>query len=78
MNEPGYVATISIFDASGRRVRTLANNSTLSMKGNFRWDGLDDKSRAASMGAYIIVTEIFNLQGKTRRFRNSVVLARKL
>ena len=74
----GYVANITIFDASGRPVRYLQKNSLSGIKGYFRWDGLDDKSRKLPQGIYIIYTEIFNLEGKKRSFKNSVVLARKV
>ncbi len=73
----GYVANITIFDASGRPVRYLQKNSLSGIKGYFRWDGLDDKARKLPQGIYIIYTEIFNLDGKKRIFKNSVVLARR-
>lgn len=73
----GYVANITIFDASGRQVRYLQKNSLSGIKGYFRWDGLDDKDRKLPQGIYIIYTEIFNLDGKKRIFKNSVVLARR-
>jgi hypothetical protein len=76
MSEPGYVANITIFDAGGRPVRYLTRNAILGIKGQFRWDGLDDKSNKLPIGIYIIFTEIFNLQGKTRKFKNTVTMAR--
>ncbi len=75
--EPGYVVNITIYDASGRPVRYLANNTIVGIKGNFRWDGLDDKQKTLPVGAYIIVTEIFNLKGRTKKFKNVIVLAKK-
>jgi hypothetical protein len=73
----GFTGNISIYDVSGRLVRSLVNNILLSTSGNFRWDGLDDQQNLLPVGVYIIVTEIFNLQGKTKIFRNTAVLARK-
>ena len=75
---PGYVANVTIFDASGRPVRYLQRNSLSGIKGHFRWDGLDDKSRKLPQGIYLIYTEVFNAQGKKKIFKNSVVLARKV
>ena len=37
---PGYVANITIFDASGRAVRYLEKNALSGIKGYYRWDGL--------------------------------------
>ena len=78
ISDPGYVANITIFDASGRPVRNLVKNGTLGLKGSWNWDGLDDKGLKLPIATYIIFTEIFNLQGKKEKFRNTVVLARKL
>jgi flagellar hook assembly protein FlgD len=76
--EPGYVASITIFDAAGRPVRYLVKNGTLSLEGYWTWDGLDDKRMKLPVGTYIIFTEIFNLSGRKQSFKNVVVLARKL
>jgi hypothetical protein len=76
--DPGYVANITIFDASGRSVRYLAKNAILGLNGNFRWDGLDDNQKKLSMGIYVVLTEIFNLNGYTKKFKNTVTLAKRL
>ena len=78
VSEPGYIANITIFDAAGRPIRNLVRNGTLGLKGYWNWDGLDDKGNKLPVGTYIIFTEIFNLQGKKEKFKNTVVLARKL
>lgn len=74
----GYIANITIFDAAGRLVRHLVKNGTLGLKGNWNWDGLDERGQKLPIGTYIIYTELFNLQGKKERFKNTVVLARRL
>jgi hypothetical protein len=76
--ERGYVATITIFDAAGRPVRYLQRKALSAQKGSYRWDGLGEKGQKLNVGIYIVVTEIFNLQGKRKQFRNAVVLARRL
>jgi Lamin Tail Domain len=78
VSEPGYVANITIFDGAGRPVRNLVRNGILGLKGYWNWDGLDDKGLKLPVGAYIIFTEIFNLQGKKDRFKTTVVLGRLL
>ncbi len=78
VTEPGYVANIIAFDAAGRPVRNLVRNGILGLKGYWNWDGLDDKGNKLPVGTYIVFTEIFNLQGKKGKFKNAVVLARKL
>lgn len=78
VDQPGYVANITIFDAAGRPVRNLVRNGTLGLTGYWNWDGLDDKGLKLPVGTYILFTEIFNPQGKKDKFKNSIVLARKL
>ena len=78
IDAPGYIANITIFDAAGRPVRNLVRNGTLALSGYWNWDGLDDKGKKLSVGTYIIFTEVFNLQGKKDKFKNAVVVARRL
>jgi hypothetical protein len=75
LTSAGYVANITIFDAAGRPVKNLAKNATLAATGSFRWDGLDDKLRKVPVGTYIVYTEVFNLAGNKRSFKNTVVVA---
>lgn len=77
-DETGYVANVIIFDAGGRFVRTLVRNELLSREGVWNWDGLGEKAARLPIGPYIIVTEIFNLQGKRRQFKNVITLAKRL
>ncbi|MEY2918200.1 MAG: hypothetical protein RIS73_1914 [Bacteroidota bacterium] len=74
---PGYVANITIFDAAGRIVRYLQHNALCGIKGNYRWDGVGEKNQRLPVGIYIIYTEIFNLEGKKKQFKNTTVLARR-
>ncbi len=74
---PGYVANIVIFDAAGRVVKNLQRNALCSIKGNFRWDGLGEKNQKLAVGIYIIYTEFFNLEGKKKQFKHTIVLARR-
>lgn len=78
VDEPGYVANIIVFDAAGRAVRNLVRNDVLGNTGGWKWDGLGEKKQALPIGTYIIYTELFNLRGKKKQFKNVVVLARKL
>ena len=73
----GYVANITIFDAAGRPVRYLQRNALCGITGNFRWDGLGEKNQQLSTGIYVVFTEIFNLQGKKKQFKNTIVVARR-
>jgi hypothetical protein len=75
LTDPNFVGNITIFDAAGKPVRVLAKNATLAQTGAFRWDGLDDKQRKVPVGVYVIYTEVFNLSGKKKSFKTTVVVA---
>ncbi len=76
--EQGYVCNLTIFDSNGRPVRFLTRNAICGIQGYFRWDGLNEKNSALNMGVYVLIADIFNLKGNTKKFKLPVILARKL
>lgn len=78
VEESGYVANVFLFEAAGRMVRQLLKNDRLGRKGNRTWDGPDERHNTLPTGTYIVFTEILTLEGKKKRFKNTVVLARPL
>lgn len=78
ITEPGYVANITIFDAGGRPVKNLVRNGVMGLNGYWNWDGLDDKGLKLPVGTYVVLAELFNLQGKKLSYKKTIVLARKL
>jgi len=39
---------------------------------------LDDSRRSLPLGHYIVMAELFNLQGKKQQYKQVIVLARRL
>jgi hypothetical protein len=76
--EPGYVANLTVFDAAGREIVHLAKNETLSASGRFQWNGTNADNQKARVGIYFFYLEVFNLQGKVKRFKREIVLGAKL
>ena len=72
------VGNIAVFDMNGRMVRVLANQATLSLTGSFRWDGMNDQSQPLPSGIYIILFEVFGLDGRRESFKRVVSLVRNL
>lgn len=75
VEESGYIANITIFDANGRLVRYLVKNNLLGLKGSWTWDGVGENGQKLPRGSYVVYTELFNLQGKRKQFKNVLVLA---
>ena len=73
-----YLATINIYDAKGRLVKELYRNELLAQQGTLTWDGLTDEGLKARIGIYVILAEIFNLDGDTQQFKKTCVLAGQL
>lgn len=77
VGEPGWVANITLFDTKGILVRHLVKNGTMGLKGSWVWDGLNEQRQKLPTGTYVVYIELFNLQGKKQRFKQTIVLARK-
>jgi hypothetical protein len=77
MPEPGYMGSITIYDATGRPVRYLVKSALLGMKGIYNWDGLDEDLRKLPVGIYVALMEVFNLKGQVKRTKLSITLARR-
>ena len=72
--EPGYVVTLSIFDAAGRLVKIIARNVLCGAKGYFRWSGLDEHANSLTRGIYVLLIDCFTLQGKRLRLKKPITL----
>jgi len=72
--EAGYRATIRIYDAVGRETKYLIKAALLGAEGEFQWDGTDNDNQKARTGIYTAMVEVFNLQGKVKRFKKNLVL----
>jgi hypothetical protein len=75
--ESGYVANLTIYDDHGRRIRALVRNGLTGITGSWNWDGLDESGQNLRSGIYIILAEVFNLNGKKHQFKLPVVVAGK-
>lgn len=73
----GFVCNITIYNANGKPVRFLTRNALCGLKGSYRWDGLDENNQKLPIGTYVVLTEVFALNGKTQKFKNSITLARR-
>lgn len=74
LDKPGFVANISIFDATGKFVMKLVNNEILGTSGTIEWNGKDQTGQLKSIGVYIVLVEIFNTAGEVFRYKDGVVL----
>ncbi|UOQ98298.1 lamin tail domain-containing protein [Hymenobacter sp. 5317J-9] len=75
LDQPGYAATVTVYDALGRLTRRLVRNETLPTAGFLQWDGVDDRGHKAAVGYYILLVELFrSSSGEKREYKKTVVL----
>jgi len=75
---PGNNISITIYDATGRRVRNLVNHELCGTSGAFTWDGITNDRAKAMIGRYIVFVEIFDMNGNVKRYKKGTVLGGKL
>ncbi|HNE45354.1 MAG TPA: lamin tail domain-containing protein [Chitinophagales bacterium] len=73
----GFTGAFTLFDAQGRKIKTLTTNELLSREGFITWDGVTDDGSKANSGIYIIYAELFNTEGVVERFKLKCTLLRK-
>lgn len=75
LDQPGYVGSVTVYDAVGRLTRRLLRNESLPVAGFVPWDGLDEGGRKAAVGYYILYVELFRpASGERREYKKTVVL----
>ncbi|PKP16538.1 MAG: hypothetical protein CVU06_14495, partial [Bacteroidetes bacterium HGW-Bacteroidetes-22] len=54
LDESGYMATIAIYDASGRRIAVPVNNQLAGINNTWSWNGTTERGNQAQSGIYIV------------------------
>ena len=74
MDKPGYLCTVQIFDALGNPVVKLAQNALLGTSEEITWDGTNETGQRQKVGVYIVLLELYDLNGYVKHFKDGVVL----
>ena len=73
------VVRVRIFDALGRRVRTLTDARLSGRQGELVWNGRGDDGKRLRVGIYVVLLDAVDAEGGTvERHKSTVVLARPL
>ena len=77
--EAPSLVRVRIFDARGRKVRTLEDTRLVGRTGSLVWDGRDDAGDRVRVGIYVVLFEAIRAEaGTIARFKEPVVVARPL
>ncbi|MBC6990960.1 lamin tail domain-containing protein [Hymenobacter sp. BT491] len=75
LDQGGFAASVTIYDAQGRLMRRLVRNETLATSGFFQWDGLTDRGTKAPIGYYVLFVELFQAStGQKQEYKKNVVV----
>jgi hypothetical protein len=78
INEPGWKASVAVYDVRGIKIRDLAANCLLGANEYLVWDGKDDNNELADMGIYIIQGQLFHPRGEIKNFKKVISILRRL
>jgi hypothetical protein len=74
-NQSANNLNINIFDYEGREIKTLAVNQSIGTSpANFIWDGTTNQGQRARMGYYLILVKVLDTNGKTKVYKEKVVV----
>lgn len=76
-DEPDYWADVYIYDASGRLVRKLKENTPLSLQGSLLWDGAGEQQEHLPVGVYLVWMRWWHPSGRSGNEHSPCVLARR-
>jgi hypothetical protein len=68
----GFTGNIRIFNSNGRMVKHLVKSELLGTQGTYFWDGLSDQNMKLPSGVYIVIFDIFSLDGRTVRVKKPI------
>lgn len=78
VTEGASFATVLVYSDKGRLIKSLMKNETIGTMGTLVWDGLGDDGKLVPIGIYVVLFDVFDLDGHTKRYKNTCVLAAKL
>ena len=79
LDQPGYVGSVTVYDALGRLTRRLLRNESLPTAGLVQWDGTDDGGHKAAVGYYLLYIELVQpSSGERREYKKTVVVGARL
>ncbi|MBN3581117.1 lamin tail domain-containing protein [Algoriphagus aestuarii] len=78
LEQSGWVGSFEIYDLAGRLIHVLDRNAILGSSGLYTWEGTDDMGVKVPPGYYVLMVEVFDLQGSIQVFKKTIVVATRL
>jgi hypothetical protein len=74
LDKPDYRCRLFIYDASGRKIKNLAENELLGIRGELFWNGMGVNGQKQTSGIYLVYLELFDSAGNIRHLRSPVII----
>lgn len=78
LDEVGWVGSFRIYGTGGQLVQVLGENQLLGRQGLYAWTGTDDSGLRVRPGYYVLVVQLFDLSGRVRLIKKTIVIAAAL
>lgn len=75
LEEVGWLGSFRIYGAGGQLVEVLGENQLLGREGLYAWTGTDGAGNRVRPGYYVLVAQLFDLTGRVRVIKKTVVVA---
>jgi len=75
-NGLGNTVSVTVFDETGSLVRKVAENYFAGSSASLVWDGTEDDGSLVPSGIYIVLIELFDDRGKTKRWKKVCAVVR--
>ena len=75
LDESGCTMNAYVFSAEGQLVRHLVQGELVADEGGFVWNGMDSRGQRVPIGIYVVITEVFDMEGRVRKYKNAVAVA---
>ncbi len=78
VEQPGMLATLRIFATNGALVREICQNEIWGTQGFYIWDGTDSAGRKVRAGYYVLIADVFDMDGNVSQTKKTVVVGSKI
>ncbi|MCH7397923.1 lamin tail domain-containing protein [Belliella sp. DSM 107340] len=78
VDQAGDLATMRIYSINGQLIREICQNEIWGSSGFYTWDGTDSNSRKVRPGYYILVVDLFDLEGNVTQIKKTIVVGAKI
>ena len=75
LDQSGWFGNFRIYAVSGQLIHVLAQNELLGVNGLFTWTGTDSQGRIVRPGYYVLLVELYDLQGNIKVVKETIVVS---